>query len=108
MQMLIWKTLYSLRVGPRMKGFYYTVCALETILGSEKPPKDMRPVYQEVAKQYGVEKVESIPDRIRVAAKKSWETDRELLEKVAGYPLPKAPGAAGFVQILADHLRKQL
>ena len=107
MKMLIWTTLYSLGVGPRMKGFFYTVRAVEFILDSEKIPKNLVPVYQEVAKHYNVE-VGNVTDRIRVAAQKAWKVDRRLLEEMAGYSLPKPPGAAGFVQILADHLRKQL
>ena len=87
-------------------GQKYLVCALDLCLDNDEYFWAItKQLYPDVAKKYLVSPC-SVERNIRTAIRHCWERgNRTLLDKIAGYPLPRCPSPGTFLSLLVHYLR---
>lgn len=108
MNELLSSLLYPLGVTPQYTGYYFMIYAVE--LAAADPSHLVlvtKDLYPTVATHFS-----STPSRVernlRHMADLAWRTNPQLLETMAGHPLPHRPHASQFVAILSNQYRTLL
>lgn len=102
------KKVYGLirRLGAtsKYKGYYFLAEAVKmTMEFQEEPIKITKDIYPCLAKKFRSTPM-NVEHDIRTVINVCWTTNRDTLEKIAGYPLNYKPTNSEFVDILAYYL----
>lgn len=98
----IYSLLYQLGLTANCTGFFHTSYAV--YLAVQQPERLLlvtKWLYPDVAKQYATN-WKCVERNIRTAVHIAWETNPELLELLAHYPLAEKPTASAFIAILSS------
>ena len=102
------RLLISLGITAKYTGFFYSMYAVELVASD---PSHLilvtKNLYPAVAHRFS-----STPSRvernIRHAAELAWQTNRVMLQNMAGYPLLQRPCASQFIAILSAEYKNLL
>lgn len=97
------RLIRKLGIIPKYRGYYYVADAAMMYLETVKAQEAVmitKEIYPTVARKYKVT-VASVERSIRTVVQVSWETNAELLQDVAGYPLSHKPTNCEFLDVLA-------
>lgn len=99
----IYTLLYQLGITANYVGFFHTSYAV--YLAARQPDRLLlvtKWLYPEVAKHYATT-WKCVERNIRTVINIAWDTNPELLEKLACHSLPQKPKASKFLSILASY-----
>ena len=104
------KNVYGLirRLGAtsKYKVYYFLAEAIKmTMEFQEEPMKITKDIYPRLAKKFRSTPM-NVEHDIRTVINVCWITNKEALEKIAGYPLTYKPTYSEFVDILAYYLNQ--
>jgi two-component system response regulator (stage 0 sporulation protein A) len=100
------KILRKLGVGSNYSGYRATIIAVKRVVS--EPDRILyvtKELYPEVAHQCGCS-IYSVERNIRTASHVAWRRNRELLVKIAQYPMSAPPSASQFIDILAAYMTR--
>lgn len=101
----VYRLIRKFGITSRYKGYHCTVDAVLLFLETEKSETSImitKDVYPKLFNKY---KVNSIERNIRTIAELCWNNNKDLLEHMAGYPLPSRPTNSEFLAILAYYIK---
>ena len=100
----IHETLYRLGVKATISGFFEATCAVFLVMQKVNRERfSIMSVYRRTSELYHVE-FDSIDPKIRRLIYRIWKSNPELLKRMAGRELTKAPTPREFINILCDYL----
>ena len=105
---VIYSLIRKFGITSRYKGYHYTVDAVLLYLETERSELSImitKDVYPKLTKKYNAKGTNGIERNIRTVAELCWSNNRELLESIAGYPLPSRPTNAEFLTILSYYIK---
>lgn len=93
-----------LGIMPRVKGYFYINEAVEIIRRKgEAPLLITKDIYPEVAQKYETS-TECVERAIRTSINTAWMSNREMVNKIARYPLRFRPTNKEFLFMIADYI----
>ncbi len=108
MDKIIDEALRSLAIAGCYRGYRQTVMALKLILQDEdRLYAVVEKVYNKVADQCGCNP-HCVERNIRTIIIRAWRQQPQRLQKMARYELTSEPTASEFLDILANHVRREL
>lgn len=99
--------LYALGVTANYQGYFYAVTAVQ--LAFEEPSRltlVTKELYPEVAKRYHSNSAR-VERNLRRVVTIAWETNREYIQDMAGYPMASRPSVSHFIAILTAQYKKE-
>ena len=100
--------LMSLGIGPKYRGFQYTIYAVTLTLEDEERLFSVtRSLYGDVAAHFSTT-WNCVERNIRTVIAVCWKNNREKLEEIASYHMTKQPTPADFISILYNHLYRKI
>ena len=101
---IIYNILYQLGAVANTVTFFYTSYAiLLSIQDPDRLEQVTKLLYPDVAKYYGTTK-EAVERGIRRTIDQVWETNPQLLSKIAESPFEDKPSATKFLSTICSHL----
>lgn len=100
--------LSSLGITANYRGYFFTIEAVT--LAVDNPARlsaVTKELYPTVALQCD-STAARVEHGLRRMAELAWRRNPQLLQHIAGYPLPARPSASRFIAILTTHCRKQM
>lgn len=99
--------LYRLGVRATMQGFFETSCAVFLVMQQpENSWFSIMEIYQKICILYRVS-FDAVDPRIRRVIQKIWKRNPELLSRLAGRELKKAPTPREFIEIMRRALTRE-
>ena len=102
----IYRLLARLGIGSKYRGYQMTAFAVYLSITDIEGTPPLKNLYTDIAKLCKCS-YSSIERNIRTVIKVAWERNRELLCKLAAYPLTRPPTVAQFIEILSIYLMRQ-
>ena len=100
----IYSIIRKLGVTSNYKGYFFVADAIQLAMNSqERPIRITKEIYPNLAKKYHTTPL-NVEHNIRTAVNVCWETNRNGLIDIAGYPLSYKPTNSEFIDILAYYL----
>lgn len=100
----IYSIIRKLGVTSNYKGYFFVADAIQLAMNSqERPIRITKEIYPNLAKKYNTTPL-NVEHNIRTAVNVCWETNRNGLIDIAGYPLSYKPTNSEFIDILAYYL----
>ena len=95
-----------LGIMPRVKGYFYINEAVEIIRRKgEEPLLITKDIYPEIAQKYETS-TECVERAIRTSINTAWMNNREMVNKIARYPLRFRPTNKEFLFMVADYIEE--
>lgn len=108
MQTTIQDTLRSIGIHGRYRGHRQASVALQLMLQDQSEKYDIaESLFADVARICQCNP-DCIERNIRTVIFRAWRTNRKRLLEIAGYQLIAPPTVSEFLDILANHIRRQL
>lgn len=100
----IYGVIRKLGVTSKYKGYFFLADAIQLAMGSlDQPIKITKDIYPELAKKYKTTSM-NIEHNIRTVINICWETNRNGMGEIAGYPLTYKPTNSEFIDMAAYYL----
>lgn len=100
----IYGIIRKLGINSTYKGYFYVAEAIALAMNSqEKPIKITKEIYPSLAVKFKTNTL-NIEHNIRTVINVCWETNRDGLNEIAGFPLVNKPANSEFIDILAYYL----
>ena len=103
----VYGTIRKLGATSKYKGYYFVAEAIRMAMEfKDRPMKITKDIYPFLAKKFK-SKPSNIEHDIRTIVNVCWENRRDVLEKIAGYPLEYRPTNSEFVDMIAFYLEME-
>lgn len=100
----IYGTIRRLGLTSNYKGYYFVADAIQLAMNSqERPIRITKDIYPYLASKYKTTSL-NIEHNIRTVINVCWQTNRNAMIEIAGYPLPYKPTNSEFVDMVAYYL----
>ena len=100
----IYGIIRRLGINSTYKGYFYVAEAIALAMNSqENPIKITKEIYPSLAVKFKTNTL-NIEHNIRTVINVCWETNRDGLNEIAGFPLVNKPTNSEFIDILAYYL----
>ena len=100
----IYGIIRRLGINSTYKGYFFVADAIALAMDSqEKPIKITKEIYPSLAAKFKTNTL-NIEHNIRTVINVCWETNRDGLNEIAGFPLVNKPTNSEFIDILAYYL----
>ncbi len=107
MTMIIKETLRPFGVTRCYHGYPQFVIAVSLALENEdRLEAVVKTIYTEVAKRYNSNSWRNVERNFRTLAKRAWQVNPALMQRMAGYPLSGPPEAAQFIEMVVAHIQR--
>lgn len=103
----IYGIIRKLGVTSNYKGYFYLADAIQLAMNSQDVPiKITKDIYPNLAKKYKTTTM-NIEHNIRTVINLCWETNRNGMVEIAGYPLNYKPTNSEFIDMAAYYLSSE-
>ena len=100
----IYAIIRKLGATSNYKGYFYVADAIHlAMISQDKPIRITKDIYPYLAKKYGTTTL-NVEHNMRTVINVCWETNRDGIVKIAGYPLNYKPTNSEFVDMVAFYL----
>lgn len=100
----IFGIIRKLGVTSNYKGYFFVADAIELAMNSQdKPIRITKDIYPDLAKKYKTTSL-NIEHNIRTVINVCWETNRQQIVEIAGFPLIYKPTNSEFIDMIAYYL----
>lgn len=100
----IFGIIRKLGVTSNYKGYFFVADAIQLAMNSQdKPIRITKDIYPDLAKKYKTTAL-NIEHNIRTVINVCWETNRQGIVEIAGYPLTYKPTNSEFIDMVAYYL----
>lgn len=100
----IYGTIRKLGVTANYKGYYYVADAIQLAMSAQNQPiRITKDIYPYLATKYRTTAL-NIEHNIRTVVNVCWETNRNAIAEIAGFPLNDKPTNSEFVDMVAYYL----
>ena len=100
----VYRLIRQLGVTSKYKGYYYVAEAVRMFMEiQDHPIKITKDIYPSLAKQFKSTSV-NVEHDIRTVINVCWESNKEAMDEIAGYPLRYKPTNSEFIDMMAYYL----
>lgn len=100
----VYRLIRQLGVTSKYKGYYYVAEAVKMFMEiQDHPIKITKDIYPSLAKQFKSTPV-NVEHDIRTVINVCWESNKEAMNEIAGYPLRYKPTNSEFIDMMAYYL----
>ena len=100
----VYRLIRQLGVTSKYKGYYYVAEAVRMFMEiQDHPIKITKDIYPTLAKQFKSTSV-NVEHDIRTVINVCWESNKEAMDEIAGYPLRYKPTNSEFIDMMAYYL----
>lgn len=102
----IYRLLARLGIGSKYRGYQLTALAVHLSINNADGVPPLKNLYTDISKMCKCS-FSSIERNIRTVIKVAWDCNRDLLAKIATYPLTRPPTVTQFIDILSIYFIRQ-
>ena len=100
----VYRLIRQLGVTSKYKGYYYVAEAVRMFMEiQDHPIKITKDIYPTLAKQFKSTSV-NVEHDIRTVINVCWESNKEAMDEIAGYPQRYKPTNSEFIDMMAYYL----